>query len=189
MPGPSRGFLTSFHLQGTPEEREYVRRSTAFVLGEYLGWVEILRRDIQFLDLGQSRANQRAVTVISAIGAVLNRTSSASNVLRLWRAEQWAIGELMVRQEGEPGRRRCLGYAEFCEKLDGDEVFRRWFTPLLAHVVQLAEDTAPAVPRNVELQQRLIELIDVLDPKAERFPQFREVAGAARNVRPAGRGA
>jgi hypothetical protein len=37
--------LTSFHLQRTLEEREYVRRSTVFVLAEYLGWVEILRRD------------------------------------------------------------------------------------------------------------------------------------------------
>ncbi|MGW2938133.1 hypothetical protein ACWDA7_41485 [Streptomyces sp. NPDC001156] len=184
--GPSRGFLTSFHLQGTLEEREYVRRSTVFVLAEYLGWVEILRPDIQFLDLGQSRASQRAVTVISTIGAVLNRTSAASNVLRLWRAEQRAVGELMVHPEGQPGQRRCLGYAEFCEKLDGDEAFRRWFAPLLADVDRLAQDTAPAVPRLAELQQKLIALIDVLDPKAERFPQFREVAGAARSVRPAG---
>jgi hypothetical protein len=105
------------------EEREYARRSTVFVVAEYLGWVEILRRDIQFLDLGQSRANHRAMTIISSISSALNRTS-ANNVLRLWRAEQRAVGELMVHPEGEPGRRRCLGYAEFCEKLNGDEVFR-----------------------------------------------------------------
>ncbi|MFD1660190.1 hypothetical protein ACFSL4_18795 [Streptomyces caeni] len=184
-PGPSRGFMTAFHLHGTLEEREYVRRSTVFVLAEYLGWVEILRRDIQFLDLGQSRANQRAVTMISSIGTALNRTSAHSNVLRLWRAEQRAIGELMVHPQGEPGRRRCLGYAEFCEKLDGDEIFRRWFAPLLADVDRLAEDTAPAVSRLAELQQKLIALIDVLDPKAERFPQFRELARSAMSVRPA----
>ncbi|MFE4700165.1 hypothetical protein ACFRIC_24170 [Streptomyces sp. NPDC056738] len=172
-PGPYLGFLSSFHLQGTPEQREYVRRSTVFVLAEYLGWVEILRRDIQFLDLGRSRANQSAVTVISSIGTVLNRTSSADDVLRLWRAEQRAIGELMVHPEGEPGRRRCLGYAEFCEKLDGDDVFRRWFAPLLEDVDRLAGDTALAVPRLAELQQKLIDLIDMLDPKAERFPHFR----------------
>ncbi|MGI5508389.1 hypothetical protein [Streptomyces sp. CA-106131] len=186
-PGPSRGFMTSFHLQGTPEEREYVRHSTVFVLAEYLGWVEILRRDIQFLDLGQSRANQRAVTVISSIGTVLNRTSATDdNTLRLWRAEQRAIGELMVHPEGEPGRRRCLGYAEFCEKLACEEVYRRWFAPLLADVDRLAGNTGPAVPRLAELQGKLIALIDVLDPKAQRFPQFREVARAARSVRRAG---
>ncbi|MGW3494804.1 hypothetical protein [Streptomyces sp. NPDC001020] len=182
-PGPGRGFVTAFHVQGTPEQREYVRRSTVFVLAEYLGWVEILRRDIQFLDLGQSRVNQRAVTAISSIGSVLNRTSEANDVLRLWRVEQRAVGELMVLPEGEPGRRRCLGYAEFCEKLDGDEVFQRWFAPLLRDVDRLAEDTAPAMSRIVELQQKLIALIDVLDPKAERFPQFREMAGASMSSR------
>ncbi|WP_369253852.1 hypothetical protein [Streptomyces sp. R35] len=182
-PGPSRGFMTSFHLLGTPEEREYVRRSTVFVLAEYLGWVEILRRDIQFLDLGQSRANQRAVTMISSVGTALSRISTASNALRLFRAEQRAVGELMVHPEGEPGRRRCLGYAEFCEKLDGDETFRRWIAPLLADIDRLAENTAPAVPRLAELQQKLITLIDVLDPKAERFPHFREPARAALSVR------
>lgn len=176
-PGPGRGFMTAFHLQGSPEEREYVRCSTVFVIAEYLGWVEILRRDIQFLDLGQSRNNQRAMTIISSISKVLNRTSATDNVLRLWRAEQRAVGELMVHPEAEPGRRRCLGYAEFCEKLNGDDAFRRWFAPLLADIDRLAEDTARAVPRLTELQRGLIALIDVLDPKAERFPQFREQVG------------
>ncbi|MFB7247270.1 hypothetical protein CW362_32185 [Streptomyces populi] len=105
------------------------------------------------------------------------------NVLRLWRAEQRAIGELMVHPEGAPGRRRCLGYAEFCEKLDRDEVFQRWFAPLLADIDRLAEDTAPAASRLAELQQILITLIDVLDPKAERFPQFRELANATPSTR------
>lgn len=178
-PGPSRGFLTSFHVRGTPRQREYVRRSTVYVLAEYLGWVEILRRDVQFLDLGGSRANQRAMTVISSIGTALNRTTGDGDVLRLWRAEQRAVGELMVHPEGEPGRRRCLGYAEFCARLDGDEAFRRWFDPLLADVDRLARDTAPAVPRLAELQRKLIALIDVLDPKAVRFPQFRDLARAA----------
>ncbi|MER5470257.1 hypothetical protein [Streptomyces sp. NPDC002685] len=182
-PGPYRGFMSSFHLQGTPEQREYVRRSTVFVLAEYLGWVEILRRDIQFLDLGQSRANRSAVTVISSIGTVLNRTSSADDVLRLWRAEQRAIGELMVHPDGEPGRRRCLGYAEFCEKLDGDDAFRRWFAPLLEDIDRLAGDTAQAALRLVELQQKLIILIDVLDPKAERFPHFRQQTSGTLGVR------
>ncbi|MCX4834239.1 hypothetical protein OG785_04630 [Streptomyces sp. NBC_00006] len=185
--GPHHGFVSSFHVQGTPKQREFVRRSTVFVLAEYLGWVEILRQDIQFLDLGQSRANRNAVEIISSISTALNRTVSAGDdILRLWRAEQRAIGELMVHSHGEPGRRKCLGYAEFCEKLEGDDVFRRWFTPLLEDIDRLAEDTAQAAPRLAELQQKLINLIDVLDPKAERFPQFRQRTSADLS---AGRGA
>lgn len=172
-PGPSAGFLSSFLTNGTPEEGEYVRRSTVFVLAEYLGWVEILRRDVQFLDLGRSRTNRDIMAMISRVGSALNRIAEDSNVLRLFRAHQRAIGELMVHPDGEPGRRRCLGYAEFCDKLDKDADFRRWFEQLLADVDELAESTAAAVPRLEGIQQQLVALIDLLDPRSERFPQFR----------------
>ncbi|WP_207958259.1 hypothetical protein [Streptomyces sp. YIM 98790] len=175
-PGPHRGFITAFLKEGTEEEREYVRRSTAFVLAEYLGWVEILRRDVQFLDLGRSRTNQRIVTVVSQAASALNK-AAPGRAFRLFRAQQRAIGELMIHPEGEPGRRRCLGYAEFSARLDTDDAFRRWFAPVLKDIDGLAEDTAPAAPRLAELQQTLIALIDLLDPKAARFPQFRSAFG------------
>ncbi|MEU8348639.1 MULTISPECIES: hypothetical protein [Streptomyces] len=169
----TRGFLTAFILRGSPAEAEYARRSTVFVLAEYLGWVEILRRDVQFLDLGGSRTNQRVMLTITEIARALNWTYAESSELRLFRAQQRAIGELMVHPEGEPGRRRCLGYAEFSARLDTDEEFRGWFRPLLADVDALAADTEPAVPRLVKVQWLLIELLDLLDPRSERFPDYR----------------
>lgn len=174
-PGPGRGFLTVCLTHGTPREADYVRRSTVFVLAEYLGWVEILRRDVQFLDLGRSRTNRAVMTKISEIGHALGRMSQDSNALRLFRTHQRAVGELLVHAEGEPGRRRCLGFAEFCHRLDADEAFHQWFRPLLADVDELAADAGPSVPRLETLQKLLIELIDLLDPKGERFPQFRQV--------------
>lgn len=38
---------------------------------------------------------------------------------------------------------------------------------------RLAADTAPAVGRLRDVQQELMTLIDPLDPKRTRFPQFR----------------
>jgi hypothetical protein len=147
--------------------------------------VEILRRDVQFLDLGRSHTNQDVMVKISEVGSALNRTSSDSNELRLFRAQQRAIGELMVHPEGEPGQRRCLGYAEFSAKLDTDDGFRCWFQQLLADIDRLAEDTGPAVLRLQGIQQQLIALIELLDPKSERFPHFRQAFDRDRHMRSA----
>ncbi|MCF3963043.1 hypothetical protein [Streptomyces fuscigenes] len=181
-PGERGGYLTSFLVAGTAQEAEYARRSTVFVLAEYLGWVEILRRDVQFLDLGNSATNRKVMGQISAVAHSLSRISPDSNELRLFRAEQRAVGELMVHPDGEPERRRCLGFAEFCARLDGDEAFRGWFRRLLDDVDGLAADTGPAVPRLGEIQRQLVLLLDLLDPRAERFPQFRAVFDGGRTV-------
>ncbi|MEU3184954.1 hypothetical protein ABZ707_12245 [Streptomyces sp. NPDC006923] len=183
-PGPQSGFLTSFLTLGSEEEAEYVRRSTVFVLAEYLGWVEILRRDIQFLDLGRSRINRDVMVKISEIGSSLSRISAESNELRLFRTHQRAIGELMVHPEGEPGRRRCLGFVEFCVRLDTDEGFGRWFRQPLADIDRLARDAGPAVSRIGGMQRQLVALVDLLDPRSERFPQFRAAFDRDADVRP-----
>ncbi|WP_405939159.1 hypothetical protein OG338_23305 [Streptomyces sp. NBC_00726] len=172
-PARGDGFLTGFLTWGNPREADFVRRSTVFVLAEYLGWVEILRRDVQFLDLGRSRVNAQVMKQISRIGNSLARIDAVSNELRLLSAQQRAIGELMVHPDGEPGRRRCLGYAEFCSKLENDPEFAAWFTDPLADVDGLAADAGPAVGRLKDLQVQLVALIDLLDPRRERFPQFR----------------
>ncbi|MGQ4516294.1 hypothetical protein [Streptomyces sp. DW26H14] len=175
VPGRGVGYLTSFLRAGTEAEAEYARRSTVFVLAEYLGWVEILRRDVQFLDLGSSVTNRSVMAQISKVGHALSTISPQSNALRLFRAEQRAVGELMVHPDGEPRRRRCLGFAEFCARLDQDEVFRGWFQRLLDDVDALAADTGPAMWRLEDVQRQLVLLLDLLDPRAERFPRFRDV--------------
>ncbi|WP_198545946.1 hypothetical protein [Actinacidiphila yeochonensis] len=172
-PARGDGFLTAFLVRGSARDAEFVRRSTVFVLAEYLGWVEILRRDIQFLDLGRNSLNTRIMRQIAEVGHCLAAIDPASSELRLFRARQRAVGELMVHPDSEPGRRRCLGFAEFCERLDGDSRFAEWFEVLLADVDRLAADTAPAAARLRALQTQLVVLIDLLDPKQARFPKFR----------------
>jgi hypothetical protein len=179
-PGRGQGFLTAFLTHGSPQDAEFVRRSTVFVLAEYLGWVEIMRRDVQFLDLGRSGTNRAVMVGISDIAAALNTVSRpGGNELRLFRAQQRAIGELMIHAGDEPGRRRCLGYAEFCGRLDADEQFLAWFGPLLDDVDRLAAGAGAAVPRLREVQNKLVVLLDILDPRAERFPHFRAVFPSA----------
>ncbi|MFE6338175.1 hypothetical protein ACFVOK_33955 [Streptomyces sp. NPDC057798] len=165
-------YLPRFLVQGTPEEAELVRRSTVFVIAEYLGWVEILRRDVQFLDLGSSGSNRRVMTQLSEIAETFNRSPDRHDELRLFRIQQRAIGSVMIHPDGEPGRRRCLDYAEFCERLDTDSRFAAWFTELLADVDAIGTDMSPAQQRLRSLQRQLVKLINLLDPDAVRFPQF-----------------
>ncbi|MFT2016396.1 hypothetical protein ACMA1D_11210 [Streptomyces sp. 796.1] len=167
------GYLTSFLVRGSAEEAEHVRRSTAFVFAEYLGWAEILRRDIQFLNLGGSRGNRRIMRQLGQISTSLGRISPTSNELRVFRSHQRAIGELMVHPDSASGQRWCLGYAEFCRRLDQDEVFRSWFAPLLADVDRLAADATPALARLEKWQNELVELVDLLDPSAVLIPSHR----------------
>ncbi|MFD8047098.1 hypothetical protein ACFV5E_27165 [Streptomyces chartreusis] len=165
-------YLTLFLVQGTDEDAELARRSTVFVIAEYMGWVEILRRDVQFLDLGSSGPNRQVMTQLSQIAESFNRSTARHDELRLFRIQQRAIGSVMIHPDGEPGRRRCLDYAEFCERLDTDRRFAAWFSELLADVDAIARDMAPAERRLRSLQRQLVELIDLLDPDAVRFPQF-----------------
>ncbi|QKW51593.1 hypothetical protein HUT08_21055 [Streptomyces buecherae] len=168
------GYLTTFLTHGTPAEAEYARRSTVFVLAEYLGWAEILRRDIQFLNLGGSRTNRRIMRQLGEVSTLVGRISETSDELRVFRAHQRAIGELMVHPDSVPGQRWCLGYAEFCRRLDQDEVFRAWFTHLLADVDRLAVDPTPALARLEALQNALVQLVDLLDPAAVQLPHNRQ---------------
>lgn len=116
---------------------------------------------------------------ISRISASLSRTDTVSNELRLFRAQQRAVGELMIHPDGEPGRRHRLGYAGFCAKLDNDSSFADWFGAILEDADRLAANTAPAVARLQDVQAQLIASIDRLDPKHGRFPQFRLAFGHA----------
>ncbi|MBB5937974.1 hypothetical protein [Streptomyces zagrosensis] len=167
------GYLTLFLSHGTPAEAAYARRSTVFVLAEYLGWAEILRRDIQFLNLGRSHTNRKIMRKLGQVGELVGRVSQTGNELRVFRAHQRAIGELMVHPDSVPGQRWCLGYAEFCRRLDHDEGFVPWFAHLLDDVDRLAVDPAPAMARLQALQNALVELIDLLDPAAVQLPRNR----------------
>ncbi|NEB80754.1 hypothetical protein G3I40_36920 [Streptomyces sp. SID14478] len=170
-----RAFLRVYLRDGTDRERAYARRSTLHVLGEYLGRVEILRRGVQFLDLGDSTLNQRIVGHFTTISNVLNNDGAADpgfgdRYFVIFRSDQRAIGELMLTADGTS----CLGYVEFCRRLEGDPEFAEWFGPLALDVEELAR--ADQLPyRMVALQHALMDLIDLLDPRAERFPDHRRV--------------
>ncbi|MGH8904090.1 MAG: hypothetical protein ACRDYA_21020 [Egibacteraceae bacterium] len=168
-----QGFLVKYRTEGTEDEQEYAVRNTLFVLAEYLGWVEILRREVQFLDLGDVERNRQLVERLETVGDILATDQRITDPgFRLFRGQQRALGELMIELidvKDEPFRSRCIGYAAFVAKLEAEPSFGRWFDRLEADVERLAADLTCGSERLIPLQQALIDLIDFLDDPPVRF--------------------
>jgi hypothetical protein len=147
---------------------EYFRLNTLFLLAELLGWLEIIRREMQFLDLGAVDATKELGLKISHVEGVLASTRSLRDDYYVYRGQQRAIGELMLnRINGDPTGRRyeCMGYAAFVAA-QSDPQFAKWFTRLGDKFERLP-DEKPV--RLATMQNALIDLIDLLDPACERY--------------------
>jgi hypothetical protein len=163
----------AFYCQ-SPTDRDYAIYNTLYVLAEYFGWVEILRREVQFLDLGDMEMNRRLSELLVNISKAFG-SSSQEPTFRLFHGEQRAIGEIMlVARSGDESRGyECLGYASFVRKMAEPE-FARWFVKLKADMELMLEEAKVKRERLVYIHGRLIDLIDFLDPSGVRVPpQYR----------------
>jgi hypothetical protein len=169
-------YLVAYLHCGDPDQERYARDYTVYLLAEYLCWVGIIRRDLRFLDPGSQEGNRELVRKLEAAGGAISHEKLA-RPLRLFRGEQRAIGELMMIPTGDTGAARyeSLGYVRFCARLDDDQEFAKWFQRLRSDVDEVAS-TAPAEQtRLIALQNRLIDLIEFLDPDRLRLPsKYRE---------------
>jgi hypothetical protein len=162
-------FLSVYLLHGSNKERVYAKRSTVFVFAQYLGWVEIVRHSVRFLDLGNSKDNREFVNCFSMATGILSADSFPDPVFLVFRANQRAIGEIMI--DARPGNDlACIGYAEFCARLDTDTSFAEWLEDLSTSVDELSKADENGHPRLIALQHNLIDLINLLDPDGLRFP-------------------
>ena len=175
-----QGFLQTHYRNGTDSTREYARENTLYVLADYLGWVEILRREVRFLDLGDEVANRAWTERLVAVRTTL-LSDRFSPRFRIFNGQQRAIGEIMINTDGDDERPETMGYAGFLASQQKPE-FDRWFVDLRADIDALAnEPHAGHQARLVALQQALVELIDLLDPNHVRIQssERRQLVGAA----------
>lgn len=167
------GFLTRFMASpsATAREREYALLNTAFVFGQYLAWVEAIRREAQYVDVRDRRNNRVILERLESVRDCMADSSDPDDrSLRLFRGEQRALGELMLSEHvAAAGGRRfdCLGYAAFCHKL-ADPTFAAWFASLREDIEVLAVSGDAAPARITRLQRALVDLLDTLDPDHHR---------------------
>jgi hypothetical protein len=167
------GFVARHMSSSDPEEGHYARANTLYRIGEYFGWIEILRRGLQFLDLGEEGKTHELVERLDKVNYVFSNTERfPAGLFRLFRGEQRALGEVMLETaDGEPRRYQCIGYATFVERLAGDPGFARWFARLGAEIDKISDPAPGQLDRLIELQHALIGVIAFLDPEGLRFPK------------------
>jgi len=168
-----RSFLTTHHVDERPDRKEYACENTLFVIAEFLGWVEILRREVRFLDLGVEVENQTWVNRLAAVRNVL-QSDRGGPALQLMNGQQRAIGEIMTVPVDDPDedapRLETLGYTAFVVRRRDDPDFARWFERLADDIALLAREPDAGTRRIVGLQHALVDLMEFLDPDCERLP-------------------
>lgn len=146
------------HGEGTDRSEEAIY-TTLFRLAQYLGWTEILRRDVQFLNFPEATDTQHVTQLQLQISRCL-LTDDYGHDMMIWTDQQRALGEQMIVEEH--AKVICMGYARFRESCAG--VFAIWCARLRAEV-----ETPAAEERLRKVQNLLCELIEALDVKKLRY--------------------
>lgn len=150
-------------------DKNYAIDNTLYVIAEYFGWVETLRREIQFLDLGDLEKNRQLSELLVNINQAFG-TDKLESTFRLFTGEQRAIGEIMLLPRAAEGTTayECIGYALFVKKMDDPE-FSRWFANLKNDLAMMVTEKY-SMDRLILIHHKLIDLIDFLDPNCVRVP-------------------
>jgi hypothetical protein len=197
--------------------RRYAVDTTAWHFAQYVGWVEILRHEVQFLDLGTARRNKQLQARLGSVAHAFASDRKGFEPLResttepppseepraqhvpqrktadllspraaakgpafiIFRTDQRALGEAMFKKapEGEDAARPdCLTFSEFAARLaahddQSADPLERWFQRFRSDLEEFARGGWDKEhPRLIAIQNSLIDLIDLLDPEQERFP-------------------
>jgi hypothetical protein len=174
-------FLRRTLLNSRPEslrlnsaEDEYFQRykfvSTVYRLCAFLGWIELYRQDVTFLDGGRRGANRRFTEALQAFQADLadGQLNNASDWfswqdLLIFREEQRAIGDAMIRSIGQS--RSVAGYGAFCAILESGTASMdgRWINSAVNFLADLHDTKDFRRNRLHRMTVHLIDLIERLD--------------------------
>ncbi|CAN7441293.1 hypothetical protein LJR164_002873 [Phenylobacterium sp. LjRoot164] len=159
-----KGVLEAFVRRGDARERRYAIDNTVFLIAQYLCWTELVRREVQLIDLGENDRTRRLLHLQDNISGIMG-TDAYSARLRIFAGEQRALGEALIDPTSAP---TCIGYGAFLAAFPPQR--NALIDALRKDLEVLARDIAPAVQRLGELQHALIDLLDLLDADALRFP-------------------
>lgn len=151
-------------VNGNERAQRYVVDNTAYLIGQYFGWTEIIRQEGQFLDLGELATTRQLNEIQNAITHAWLKGSLGPHLV-IFRGNQRGIGEEMIeRSKNGP---ECIGYARFLKLLEkGKHPFLRHLQDDVLEAIQHIDATRH---RLVVLQNHQIDLIDFLDPNHVRF--------------------
>ena len=161
-----RGFLPAYLINGSPREQQYAVENTLFLVAQFLGWTELIRQEIRFVDLASDNETRQLRELQDSMYSEF-QTDAYGKGFRLFAGEQRAVGELMIDRSGDAPR--CIGFAAFLTSRKAP--IDVWLDPLRDDVKQMAVDLQPYSKRLGKIQHALIDLLEFLDPEYVRFPQ------------------
>ena len=78
-----QAFLKVYYSQGTDRDKEYAVENTVFLVAQFLGWTELIRQEIQFLDLGSDDETRKLRSLQDSMYTLL-QTSRFGKGFRLF---------------------------------------------------------------------------------------------------------
>jgi hypothetical protein len=163
-----QNLVNVYLVAGTKREQIYVTNNTVYLVAQYFCWSELVRREIQFIDLGENVRTRDLMRLQNEVSSIWG-TDKYSPLFRVFVGEQRAIGETLV--EISPRGPECIGYGAFLRKLaPGVDPL---IDALRADVEALSTGLEPAKDRLKTIQNALIDLLVMLDPDHLRFPAER----------------
>src|SRR5258705_4788871 len=103
-------YLGKFLHCGLSEEERYARDYTVFAFAEYMCWVEIVRRELRFLDVGDIDNNRKLLGRLNQTQVTL-QSDKIKGPFQVFRGRQRAIAEIMMvaTKATEGPRSECIG--------------------------------------------------------------------------------
>lgn len=169
-----QNLIEVYLVNGNEREQSYVVDSTVFNIAQYLCWTEIVRRDIQYIDIGTSKGVRDFQLLQIGITRAFATDAISSPILRLFAVEQQAVGEAL-RQLNAAGKWECMGYGAFLKNFSpgADSLI----DALRNDVKSMRADTAVAAEQITTIHNALNKLLELLDPDAVSFPEHRTPKG------------
>jgi hypothetical protein len=153
-------------VKGDEREKHYVINSTAFLIGQYLCWTEMVRREIQYIDLGGNDKTRQLQMLQDELQGIWTR-DDLPKPLRIFSGEQRELGEALI--ENSVRGPECLGYGAFLTK------YAKGVNPVIDDlkddVASLGNTLDSAKPRLEKVQHALVDLLALLDPDFIRFQE------------------
>ncbi|GGK64147.1 hypothetical protein [Ornithinimicrobium pekingense] len=193
-------FLGAFLVRGRPHEKRYAENHTLYQVAQYFCWVEIVRREVQFLAPGNEAQQQELEARLQTVSAAfssddlrrvmlhrLKNLPGACEVLmdrmtadarlrgeptfRLFRGEQRALGEVLTVPLGA-AQSAEWGCMGYAQFMEAlsRPATAAWFDSLREDIAELSTNLHDRGSRLVVIQAALVELIDALDPQNTRSP-------------------
>lgn len=154
-------FVEKYISDDTAGKHNPAIESTLYVFAQFLGWREIIRREVQYLRFSRDRQTREIGRLLQDIGEMFLSDKYSSQFM-IWRVEQRGLGERMI--VSADNKMTCLGYASFIEHRP---TMQEWLGPIENDLENIRDGGRM---RLTELQHLLLELVRQLDDKQKRYP-------------------